>query len=464
MRVLKFGGTSIGDAERIRAVVDIVNTKRGQPLVLVFSATASTTDRLEEVAAFAAEGTAAESLTIISEIEKRHLALAGQILAQPARRQKVIEVYRQRLANLREMARSVAFLSDLSPTVRARILGVGELLSSLLMWATLEENGLGCDWVDARELIVTDGLPLAGEPLLADTTSRCRDRLLPLLTVGRAVVTQGFIARSATGGDTTLGRGGSDFTAALIGAALECQEIEIWTDVDGVMTADPSVVPEARLIPEMSFKEAAELAFYGARVLHPRTLVPAVERNIPVRVMNTWRPDSRGTLILAETTGNGRPIKSIAYKEGMTLINLTSAKMFRAHGFLTEVFAVFDRYGLTPDVVATSEVSIAVALWNPSHLSAVLADLAEVGRVEHRTGQAVVCVVGEKLKETPGIVSEVFDDLRDVKTSLVSLGGSEINLSFVVDESALGLVVNRLHRRFFETRHEAAREDIRHAS
>jgi aspartate kinase len=299
--------------------------------------------------------------------------------------------------------------------------------------------------------MVTTANPIEAEPLYEETARRCQEVLRPLLDENILVVTQGFISSSQEGLMTTLGRGGSDYTASLIGAALGVDEIEIWTDVDGIMTADPSLVPEARPIPEMSFREAAELAFFGARVLHPKTLVPAVERDIPVRVLNTRRPEGTGTVILADVEGNGRPVKSIAYKEGMTLVNLVSTRMFKAQGFLRRVFAIFDRHHLAPDVVTTSEVSVAVAFWDDSRLPMVIEALRELGSVSIKPKQAVVCVVGERLKSFPGIVCQVFEDLRDTKTSMVSLGGSEINLSFVVDEEALPQVIGRLHQRFFAT-------------
>jgi aspartate kinase len=448
MKVLKFGGTSIGDATNIRRVGDIVASRASPPTVLVFSAMGSTTDRLVEIGERAAVGDSGHSLKRVSELQDHHRELVSELFAGDGG--SVLGAIDPMFDRLREMVRSVAVLADLSPSVNARVLGFGELLSTRVLAAFLGERGLRAEWTDARELIVTDDRHLDAEPSFPETTERVRARLRPLLDSGICPVTQGFIARSPQGTDTTLGRGGSDFTAALLGAALQVEEIEIWTDVDGVLTADPSLVDQARRIPVMSFQEAAELAFFGARVLHPKTLVPAVEAGIPVRVLNTLRPEGEGTVIVAEPEANGQPVKSIAYKEGMVLINLTSARMFQTRDFLRRIFGVFDRYGISPHVVATSEVSVAVAIWEPTPLPPLIEELRSYGNVAVKPHQAVVCVVGERLKQTPGIVGQVFAALTDVKTSLVSLGGSEINLGFVVDEDELPKVIRRLHRRFFE--------------
>jgi aspartate kinase len=456
MRVLKFGGTSVGDAESINRVIDVVSKHDEEQLVLVFSAMGKTTDHLVEIGDLAAMGKLAQALGEVSTLRASHFDIIGRLLSDSPDREAVIELCDQTFRTIEEIAKSVSVLSDLSQAVKARLLGFGELLSTHILAATFAARGIRVKLCDARDLMITSPNPIEAEPIFEETARRCQEKLQPLLDQGLTVITQGFISRALEGPSqpgimTTLGRGGSDYTAALIGAALGAEEIEIWTDVDGIMTADPSLVPEARSIPVMSFKEAAELAFFGARVLHPKTLVPAVERNIPVRVLNTRHPDGTGTVILAEVEENGQSVKSIAYKEGMTLVNLVSTRMFKAQGFLRRVFAIFDRYRLAPDVVATSEVSVAVAFWDDSRLPMVIEALRELGSVRIKPKQAVVCVVGERLKEVPGIVCQVFEDLRDTKTSMVSMGGSEINLSFVVDEEALPQVINRLHHRFFSS-------------
>jgi len=450
MRVLKFGGTSVGDVGSIRGVADIIAGLLDKPMVLVFSAMGNTTDRLLEVGELAARGELEASLRVVADVAHYHRRAVLELLPDGPQRSELLDACTGTFRNLEEMARGMSVLADFSPAVQDRFLSVGELLSTRIMAAFLVWRRLPVIWVDARQLIVTDEQHTQAEPLWEETAARCRQTLVPLVQEGRIPLTQGYIASSKSGQPTTLGRGGSDFSAALIGAALHAEEIQIWTDVDGILTADPSLVPQARNIPIMSFQEAAELAFFGARVLHPKTLLPAVERGIPVRVRNTRKPRGEGTLILARAEENGQGVKSIAYKEGMTIINLVSARMFKAHGFLRQVFDVLDRYRVSADLVATSEVSLAIAIQDVSRLGELLRELQAYGAVAVKPRQAVVCVVGEKLKDRPGIVSQVFQDLADVKVSMVSQGGSEINLSFVIDEDDLPVVVTRLHRRFFE--------------
>lgn len=447
MRVLKFGGTSVGDPDNIRKVVQVVKQRSACGPVLVFSAMGDTTDRLLEIGAGAAGGRLEEALDGIGSLRAFHADLAREVLGAPC--DGALASSAALFEDLEAVARSLAVLGDLSPVVQDRLLGTGELLSTRLMAAALEAAGLSVRWVDSRGVVVTDGRHTQAEPLFEATRERAEAKVLPLVESGKIPVLQGFIARSEAGVPTTLGRGGSDYTASLLGAALGAEEIEIWTDVDGIMTADPSLVPEARNIPAMSFREAAELAFFGARVLHPKTLAPAVERGIPVRVLNTSRPDGAGTVVLASAPANGHVVKSIAYKEGMAVLNLVSARMFKAHGFLRRVFEVLERHRIAPDLVSTSEVSVALAAAPSQELHAAASELRELGEVDLRGGQAIVAVVGERLKETPGVVGRVFEDLHDLRIAMVSQGGSEIALCFAVAEDDLVHVVPRLHRRFF---------------
>ena len=449
MRVLKFGGSSVGEAGCARTVVELLTGRRDEGLVVVLSALSGTTDRLARIGDLAATGRLEEARELVAAIGEHHRRIASVLMPPGPERVAAVADCARRLEVVDAMAASCAVLGDLSPRVAARLLGHGERMATRLVAAALKSAGVRTVQVDAGDVIVAEGEPLAAEPCLDAIRDRTRAVIPPLLEARSVVVTEGFVARSPGGAAVTLGRGGSDWSASLLGAALAAEEIEIWTDVDGIMTADPSLVPEARPIPRMSFAEAAELAAFGARVLHPRTLLPAVEHGIPVRVLNTRRPDGAGTLVLAEACPNGHPVKSIVSKEHLTVVHLSSTRMFKAHGFLRRLFAVLDRHRLAPDVVATSEVSVAFGLADAARLPAALPELGELGSVAVRDRQAVVCVVGERLKEVPGIVAQVFDDLGDLRSSLVSFGGSEINLSFVVDEAALPEVVGRLHRRFF---------------
>nr|MDQ3806393.1 aspartate kinase [Acidobacteriota bacterium] len=304
--------------------------------------------------------------------------------------------------------------------------------------------------VDARRCVVTDAEHGRAGPLKDETERRTRAELEPLIAAGRVPVLGGFIASSREGETTTLGRGGSDFTAALVGAALRAREIQIWTDVSGVMTADPRVVAEARTIPRLSYAEAAELAFFGAKVLHPKTILPAVVRHIPVRICNSREPEARDTIVYFDAEMTPRTVKAIACKTGIHIIHITSARMLGAYGFLRAIFEVFERHRAEVDIVCTSEVSVSLSLEDTSALDRIVEDLKPVGAVKVESGRAIVCIVGEGLRSTPGIAGRVFSTIKDINVLLISQGASNINLTFVIEERHVEEAVRRLHAAFFE--------------
>ncbi|HRH46673.1 MAG TPA: aspartate kinase, partial [Pyrinomonadaceae bacterium] len=258
-----------------------------------------------------------------------------------------------------------------------------------------------------------------------------------------------FIAASRSGETTTLGRGGSDYSAALVGAALRAREIQIWTDVTGVLTTDPRICPEARTLKTLSYEEAAELAYFGAKVLHPKTIQPAVDFAIPVRVCNSHQPQERGTMILPQSETTPRKVKSIAFKKGVTILRITSARMLGAYGFMSAIFQIFERHRVVVDVVTTSEVSVSLTLDNADSIDAVVRDLERIGTIEVEHGNAVVCVVGGGLRKTSGLASQIFSTIEDINISLISHGASSVNVTFVVKEESLNEVVKRLHKTFF---------------
>src|SRR2546426_896507 len=328
--------------------------------------------------------------------------------------------------------------------------------------------GLGARHVDARRCIVTDERPGHATPDPAATAARTRAELVPLLDGGMIPALGGYIGASTAGVTTTLGRGGSDYTAALVGAALGAGEIQIWTDVSGVQTADPRVVRGARTIPSLSYAEAAELAYFGAKVLHPKTIQPAKDRGIPVRICNSRAPDDPGTLVSGAADVWPGTVKSIAHKSGITVVQISSARMLGAYGFLRALFEVFDRHELPVDVVATSEVSVSLTVDDAARLPAVVAELEALGDVQVQPRRAIICVVGEGLRSTPGIAARVFETVRDINVSLISQGASRVNLTFIVDEEHVAEAVVRLHTALLE-RAEAgpgvlARAPIRRAA
>jgi len=302
--------------------------------------------------------------------------------------------------------------------------------------------------------MITDGRFTRAVPYIQVINQRARDCLRPLVDSGKIPVTQGFIGATATGVPTTLGRGGSDFTAALLGAALDVTRVEIWTDVDGLMTADPRVVPSARTLAAASYEEAAELATFGARILHPATASPLVRAGIPIVILNSKRPEQPGTSIgpqaVLDRVGDS-PIRSISWKQGITVINIRAPRMLGAYGFLRMLFEVFERYETVVDVLASGEVSVSLTVEDRSHLEPLVQDLSELGEVWVEEGRAIVAVVGVGLRDTPGLAGRVFNAVWPANVEVISQGASSINMTFVVREEDGPDVVRRLHREFFGT-------------
>ena len=329
------------------------------------------------------------------------------------------------------------------------VISYGEQLSSRLLAEVLKSKGINARQVDSRRLIITDDEHGAAQPIWDETAELIKLELTPLIDSGEIPVMGGFIAATRGGETTTLGRGGSDYSAALAAAALQASELQIWTDVTGVMTCDPRICGEARTIPVLSYEEAAELAYFGAKVLHPKTIKPAIDHQIPVRVCNTFEPEEVGTMVLEESGEAPNKIKSIAHKKNITIVRITSARMLGAYGFIDAVFQVFDRHRTVIDVISTSEVSVALTLDNAESLDKVVDELKRLGEVEVESGYAVICVVGEGLRASTGLASKIFSTIEDTNIALVSHGASSVNLTFVVKEEAAPDVIKKLHGQFF---------------
>jgi aspartate kinase len=265
------------------------------------------------------------------------------------------------------------------------------------------------------------------------------------------IVTQGFIGSNANGITTTLGRGGSDYSASIIGAALNAEEIQIWTDVDGVLTADPRIVSKAQKLRIISFREAAELAYFGAKVLHPSTIFPAVKKDIPVIVLNSKRPENTGTRIVSSPPKTNVPVKSIACKRGITVVNVQSLRMLMAYGFLESIFSVFNKYETSVDLVSTSEVAVSLTIDNTSKLDKIVAELSTFAEVTIVEKQGIICVIGDQMRSTAGVAAQIFQALQKINLVMISQGASEINLSLVIDESQIDEAMRQLHKQFFET-------------
>jgi aspartate kinase len=451
MIVMKFGGTSIQDSTAIRQAIEIVASKLDRSPIVVVSALAGVTDALLRIASLSRDQRFEEAAQIIDQLRERHLATARELLRETGEQYfyQTAQLVQDNLKELEALARSVATLGELTPRTQDAIVSFGERLSSPIVAAALNAHGVRTELVDSRDFLITDDRFTSATPNFAETEARIRDCLLPIINSGVVPVAQGFIGSTREGVTTTIGRGGSDYSAAIIGAALDAEAIEIWTDVDGLMTADPRVVPDAKRIRVISFAEASELSYFGAKVLHPSTVLPAVERGISVHIYNTRKPACEGTLILATPKPSRNVIKSIAFKRSVTIAIVNSTRMLLAYGFLRTIFEVFERHQTSVDVVTTSEVSVSMTLDNADQLEAIKRDLGGIGDVSVERDKAIVCVVGDNLKFTPGVASRLFRAIENTNVNMISQGASEINLTFVIDESDAERVVRSLHDEFF---------------
>ena len=447
MIVMKFGGTSVGSPSAIERACSTIQSRADRHPLVVVSAIGDTTDRLAE----AAEAGGVEGANLLTTIRDRTEAVIREVVSGDAV-SEMAPFLDEVVTEAKDLLDAIDSRSDRaspSPELDA-FLGIGERISSRLMTLALIHRGLLASNLDSRELFVSEARHGGARPLLGPTRVRLRQTVPQLQSDGSIPVVGGFIATGEDGAPTTLGRGGSDCTATIAGAALGAEEVQIWTDVDGVMTADPSLIDSARSLPLLSIREASELAYFGGRVLHPSTMLPAIESGIPIRVLNSRHPDSEGTLIVAEPSESETVVKSVVYKENITLIDIYSTRMLMAHGFLAQVFAIFEKHETPVDMVSTSEVSVSMTVDRTESLPGILEDLSNISDAEATAGKAIVCVVGEGIRYTPGIAAKVFNSLEGIRIRMISLGASRVNVGFVIDEKDLEVAVRRLHTTFFD--------------
>ncbi|MGD0048216.1 MAG: lysine-sensitive aspartokinase 3 [Bryobacteraceae bacterium] len=447
MIVMKFGGTSVESAAAIARVAAIVKAREARHPVVVVSAMGKTTNKLLAIANAAINGPREEYLRQIHDLRDFHSREARQVvpLAERAALDRFLDDHFQELT---ELAKGLAVLGELTPRSIDAISSYGERLSSFIVTQAFRHFGMATEHLDSRDLIVTDKRHTQAAPLFPQTYARLA-ATVPPLAAKSVIVMGGFIAASEDGVTTTLGRGGSDFTASIVGAGIGAEEIQIWTDVDGMLTADPTILPGGHRVKTISFAEAAELAYFGAKVLHPATVLPAIEKSIPVLILNSRRPEVPGTRIVAERVHCENAVKSIACKRKITVVNIHSTRMLMAHGFLRRIFEVFDRFETAVDMVATSEVSVSLTIDNPARIEEVLAELRQFAEAETERDQVIVCLVGENIRYTPGVARRVFNALEGINVRMISQGGSLLNISFVVAEKDLRAAIEALHGEFF---------------
>jgi aspartate kinase len=450
--VMKFGGTSVEDPAAIGRTAAIVagRVALGKQPVVVVSAMAKVTDQLLRAAAASAEGDRTDALAISSRLRARHRETAAALVKNSADLAALHEFIDQKFDSLDEVLRGLAAILELTPRISDLIVSYGERISSRIVASAFRELGINAAHVDAREVVITDSQFQKAVPQSALIEKRAAEKLLPLIKQGQVPVMGGFIAANEAGITTTLGRGGSDFSGALIGGALTAEAIEIWTDVDGIMTTDPRICPDALRVKTISFEEAAELAYFGAKVLHPATILPAVKKNIPVFVLNSRNAACEGTRITSLAPHCKSPFKSIAVKKKLSIIDVVASRMLMTHGYLSEVFAIFDKYQCPVDMVSTSEVSISLTVDSNDKLPALAADLGKLADVKYEGRKALICMVGDDIRGQQGIAAQVFNAIRHINVRMISQGASEINMSFMIDEDDAEEAVRSLHAAFFQ--------------
>ncbi len=449
--VMKFGGTSVEDAVAISRTAGIIEGRiaKGLRVFVVVSAMARVTDSLLSAATAAGHGDRSGALAINARLRMRHVETVVALLGQAPGKNIVADLNHEFDA-LDELLRGISAVGELTPRTTDLVVSFGERLSSRIVAGALLKRGIAGAHLDARTVIVTDNLFGKATPLQSEIERQLTARALPLIEAGQTPVIGGFIGATADGITTTLGRGGSDFSAALVGGGLHAGTIEIWTDVDGIMTTDPRICPDALRVKTVSFEEAAELAYFGAKVLHPSTILPAVQQNIPVYVLNSRNPLNEGTRITAVAPPCRSPFKCIAVKRRLTIVDIVASRMLMSHGYLKAVFDVFDRHRLAIDMVATSEVSISVTVDTSDRLPAIAEDLSKLADVKYESNKALICMVGEDIRGHNGIAGKVFTAVQHVNVRMISQGASEINMSFMIEEEDVEEAVQSLHRAFFK--------------
>ncbi|RZU42595.1 lysine-sensitive aspartokinase 3 [Edaphobacter modestus] len=447
---MKFGGTSVEDAKAMDRTAAIVGgrRKKGLEAIVVVSAMAKVTDQLLAAAAAAGRGDKSGALAISSRLRNRHIDTATELLDEqrfPALQTAV----HQEFDALDDLLRGIAAVGELTARTSDLVVSFGERLSSRMVAAAFDQRGLNGTHVDARTCIITDANYGKAAPQEAAIEAKLTELVLPLIEAGKTPVMGGFIGSTVAGITTTLGRGGSDYTAALVGGGLHAGAIEIWTDVNGIMTTDPRICPDALRVKSISFEEAAELAYFGAKVLHPATILPAVQKSIPVWVLNSRNAENEGTKITAVAPKCKSPFKCIAAKKKLTIIDIVASRMLMSHGYLKAVFDVFDKYKCVIDMVSTSEVSISLSVDSNERLPEICEELSKIADVKMEGKKALICMVGEDIRGHNGIAAQVFTAVSHVNLRMISQGASEINMSFMIDEEDVEEAVRSLHKYFF---------------
>jgi aspartate kinase len=460
--VMKFGGTSVATGENIRHVTKLVmqNAKKDQVTVVV-SALAGVTNSLIEVAEQAKKSDEKHIQNFTKGLLTKHLEAVSTAINKKDIQIEVTQIIKKTIVELEKVLTGICYVGELTPKSKDYVVSFGERLSAPIVWGAIKDEGLETQWFTGKEAgIVTDSNFGEADPLMNFTTHLIRERLVPLLEKGFTPVVTGFIAANQDGIITTVGRGGSDYTATILGVALEVDEVWIWTDVDGIMTTDPKIVSAARLLPQLSYQEAAEMAIFGAKAMHPRALEPVIKENIPVRIRSVFHPENQGTLITKEPYSKAKEVvKAVAMIKDVAMVNVNGAEMVGAPGSYAKVFDVLGKNNINVMMVSTavSEANISMIIKRGllgraiSNLEIALLDRGGlVSEVSAEDDVAVIAVMGANMKGTLGVASKIFSTVakKGINIRMIAQGSSELNISFVVKEKDGSAVVKAIHEEF----------------
>jgi aspartate kinase len=447
---MKFGGTSVANFEAITRTISIVESKLSEKPIVVVSALSKVTDLLYKIADTAAIGNKPQVDELISDLRDRHISTASELLANDDKtREEALSAVNKLIDDLASFVSAVCALGELTNRSKARIISTGEYLSSTIIYFTMNSKGIKTGFVNARDLMVTTDDHLKGEPINEEIIAKAPIVISKAYKGNQAVITQGFVSVTRSGEPAVLGRGGSDYSASLIGMAVDAKRIEIWTDVDGVRTCDPRKVSNTQSIEQISFEEAAEMAHFGAKVLHPLTMEPAIGKNIPIYVLNSMNPQGKGTVILRdEYIEDG--VKALSFKQNIRLVNIFSTRMINTPGFLNKTFEIFGRHNVSVDFISTSEANISLTMEAGQNIETVIKELSAFATVKVEDDKSQISIIGKNITKINGMACDILNTLKGYRIYMISQGATDVNISFVVDRADLDKIINATHKHLFE--------------
>lgn len=443
MKVMKFGGISLRDAAAIKSVADIILSENDAKFVVV-SAFYGITDFLSELVDALKKDNSEKAFLSLDKVERLCLKIASDLSCVNSE-----GFVKDKVSELKQLIPALFLLGETSSRSVDTILSYGEKISSFVLTDYLNSTGVKASFIDSAKIIKTDSNHNCAVVNVDLTRKMVNELVTPLFSTSNCVVCPGFTGSDSKNSITTLGRGGSDYTASVAAVCLKAEKLEVWKEVDGIMTTDPRIIKTARRIRSLSYVEASELAYFGAKVLHPKTIRPAIMAEIPVYIRKTSEPEFEGTAI-SKMSGTKNEVKAVAFQKNITVINICSEKMLGAYGFLSKVFDVFTRYRTPVDLITTSEINISVTVEKNSEIKNIVKDLSNFSNVEITKNVAIISLVGEGLKFTSGIAARCFAAIENINVLMVNMGASEVNLSIIVEQKDMEKAVKNLHREFFE--------------